>query len=178
MEKIGIFCAASNTIDELYFERARELGRWMGENGKTLIYGGSNQGLMECLAKEVKAHGGRVFGVVPTKLEERGRVSELLDVTFRTHNLSDRKDILVEESEVLVALPGGIGTLDEVFHTMAAHSIGYHAKRVIFYNVNGFYDALLAFLRGLDASHFSHRPVENYMQVASTLDELTTLLNQ
>lgn len=73
-----------------------------------------------------------IMGVVPTKLEEHGRVSDLLDVTFHSVNLSDRKDIMSQESDVMVALPGGIGTLDEVFHVMAACSIGYHQKKSSF----------------------------------------------
>ncbi len=176
MEKIGIFCSASNKIDAVYFEKARELGTWLGRQGKTLVYGGSNQGLMECLAKAVKEQGGRVFGVVPTKLEEKGRVSKWVDVVFHTCNLSDRKDTMVDESDVLVALPGGVGTLDEIFHVMAAASIGYHSKKVIFYNINGYYDALLSILDGLEAAHFARCPMRHYM-VASTFEELVALLD-
>ncbi len=178
MEKIGVFCSASDKIDEIYFKKACELGAWMGCQGKTLVYGGSNQGLMECLAKAVKENGGRVFGVVPTKLEENGRVSKLLDVTFHTCNLSDRKDTLLNESDVLVALPGGIGTFDEAFHVMASRAIGYHSKKVIFYNINGYYDALLSILDGLEATHFARRPMNHYLEVASTFDELVNLLNK
>lgn len=82
MDKIAIFCSASDNIDPVYFDKARELGTWMGQNGKTLIYGGANIGLMECVARAAKENGSMVMGVVPTKLEERGRVSDLLDVTF------------------------------------------------------------------------------------------------
>jgi uncharacterized protein (TIGR00730 family) len=91
-------------------------------------------------------------------------------------NLSDRKDIMLQESDVMVALPGGIGTLDEVFHVMAACSIGYHQKKVIFYNVEGFWNDLLAFLNRLEETHFVHRPLKNYFEVANTLEELTRLL--
>ena len=116
MDKIAIFCSASDEIDPVYFEKARELGVWMGQNKKTLIYGGANVGLMECVARAAKENGcPTVLGVVPTKLEQRGRVSDVLDVTFRTDNLSDRKEVMLNEADVLVALPGGVGTLDEVF---------------------------------------------------------------
>lgn len=92
MEKIGIFCSASDSIDQTFFDAAHQIGEWMGRNGKTLIYGGANLGLMECVAKAVKESGGRVIGVVPSKLEENGKVSTYLDEMIRTHNLSDRKD--------------------------------------------------------------------------------------
>ena len=91
MEKIGIFCSASENIDKMYFESARQIGEWMGQKGKTLIYGGASLGLMECVARAVKENGGKVIGVVPAKLEENGKVSILLDEEIHTRNLSERK---------------------------------------------------------------------------------------
>ena len=123
MEKIGIFCSASGSIDPIYFDAAHQIGEWMGKNGKTLIYGGANLGLMECVAKAVKENGGHVIGVVPSKLEENGKVSTYPDEIIATHDLSDRKDIVLQQSDVLVALPGGIGTLDEVFHVSRFHRL-------------------------------------------------------
>ena len=172
MDKIAIFCSASENIEPVFFEKARELGIWMGQNKKTLVYGGANIGLMECVAQSAKEHGAFIMGVVPTKLEERGAVSDLLDVTFRVDNLSERKDAMLRESDILVALPGGVGTLDEVFHVMASASIGYHAKKVIFYNVDGFWNDLLAFLHRLREQHFARRPWENFYLVANSLEEL------
>lgn len=172
MEKIGIFCSASGNIDKMYFDEANRIGQWMGKNNKTLIYGGANLGLMECVAQAVKANGGRVIGIVPSKLEENGKVSTCLDEMIRTNNLSDRKDILTNESDILVALPGGIGTLDEVFTVMAAASIGYHRKKVIFYNANGFYDKLLNVLDELQEKGFSRRPLSDFYEVANSFEEL------
>ena len=172
MEKIGIFCSASDVISPNYFEKARELGTWLGENRKTLIYGGASLGLMECIAQAARQSGATIMGVVLTKLEEQGAVSDLLDITFRTDNLSERKDVMVRESDVLVALPGGVGTLDEIFHVVAAASIGYHAKKVILYNIDGFWDGMIGFLNELEEKHFARRPLENYYSVANSLDEL------
>ena len=172
MDRIGLFCSAADDIAPVFFEKASELGVWLGEHKKTLIYGGANLGLMECVAQSAKKHGATIMGVVPTKLEERGAVSDLLDITFRTDNLSDRKDVILRESDVMIALPGGVGTLDEVFHVMASASIGYHAKKVIFYNVNGFWDELIAFLNRLREQHFARRPWENFYLVANDLEEL------
>ena len=90
-----------------------------------------------------------------------------------THDLSDRKDIILQQSDVLVALPGGIGTLDEVFHVMAAASIGYHQKKVIFYNADGFCNPLLAVLSELQTRGFTRHPLSSYYEVANTFNELT-----
>ena len=172
MKKIGIFCSASENIDKMYFESTRQIGKWMGESNKTLIYGGANLGLMECIAGAVKEYGGTVIGVVPSKLEENGKVSKYLDQIIHTQNLSDRKDIITEKSDILVALPGGVGTLDEVFHVIAAASIGYHQKKVIFYNEYGFYNELLKTLSKLEEKGFARQPFSSYYEVAETLDEL------
>ena len=177
MKKIAVFCSASENIDGIYMQKAEEFGAWMGETDRWLIYGGSNQGLMEVLARSCKSHGGFVMGVVPAILEDRARVSDLLDVTFKTENLSDRKDVMLREADVAVALPGGVGTLDEIFHVMAAATIGYHHKQVVLYNVNGFWDGIIHFLRGLEQQHFAHGSLDNYFKVANTFEELVNLLN-
>lgn len=178
MKKIGIFCSACEEISPRYFECTRELGAWMGQQGMALVYGGADMGLMECMARAVKEHGGTVIGVVPTKLEERGRVSDLPDVTFRTDNLSDRKDTIVRESDLLVALPGGVGTLDEIFHTVAAATIGYHEKRIVLYNIDGFWDNLLVVLEGMQRQGFIRKPLSRFMTVAGTPEEMKEALSQ
>lgn len=176
MEKIGIFCSASEDIDKMYFDTATRIGKWIGETGKTLVYGGASLGLMECVAQAVKTNGGHIIGVVPDKLEEKGKVSTLPDRIINTRNLSDRKDIIVEESDLLLALPGGVGTLDEIFHVMAAASIGYHAKKVVFYNEDGFYDTLLTALGEIENKGFARQPFSTYYTVARTLEELKEII--
>ena len=177
MEKIGIFCSASENIDKMYFESARRIGEWIGQTGKTLIYGGASLGLMECVARAVKENGGKVIGVVPTLLEEKNSVSTQPDEIIHTFNLSDRKDVMTEKSDILVALPGGVGTLDEIFHVIAAASIGYHQKKVIFYNEYGFYDELLKALHTLEDKGFARQPFSTYYEVANTLNELKEKIN-
>ena len=127
MDKIAIFCSASENIEPVFFEKARELGVWMGQNKKTLVYGGANIGLMECIAKAAKDN-------------------------------------------------GSMGTLDEVFHVMAAATLDYHRKKVIFYNINGFWNGIIDFLAGLERQHFAHHPLNSYFAVANDLRELTELL--
>lgn len=112
-----------------------EMGKWMAENYHDLVFGGCNSGLMDCIGKAVKANGGRTIGVVPTLVERGGRTFPDLDIEIPCDNLSDRKDLMLAQSDIFVALPGGIGTLDEIFTISAAHTIGYHHKMVILYNV-------------------------------------------
>ena len=102
MERIGVFCASSERMAPQYYESAEALGHWIGESGKTLVYGGANCGLMESVARSVKKAGGQVFGVVPRKLVSEGRVSDYIDITFHCNDLSDRKQWLIDESDLMI----------------------------------------------------------------------------
>jgi uncharacterized protein (TIGR00730 family) len=176
MEKIAVFCSASEGLAPAYYEQAKELGRWMGQQHKTLVYGGARAGLMEALAQAAHAAGATGMGRVPEKLVEQGRVSECLDVTFRTEDLNDRKALMLQEADVCVALPGGVGTLDEVFTVMASATLGYHSKRVILFNPDGFWNPIVQFLHQLEAQHFTRLPLNYLYAEARSLEELFSLL--
>ena len=177
MKNIAVFCAASDIVASPYVQAAREVGELIGSLGCALVYGGARAGLMEVTAAAAKSAGAHIVGVVPLVLEERNRVSALIDEKIHTRDLSERKDIMVQRSDVLVALPGGIGTLDEVFHTMAAATIGFHKKRVVLYNVNGFWNMLNATLEEMSQAGFVRGEMEKYLVVANSIAELEDLLN-
>ena len=117
--KISVFCSANDNITPEFFTLTAELGHWMGAAGHTLVYGGCNAGLMECIGKAVHEAGGRTIGVIPTNVEAGSRMSDYVDVEIPCDSLSDRKDLMLAQSDIAIALPGGVGTLDEVF-SMAA----------------------------------------------------------
>ena len=144
----------------------------MSEKGHTLVFGGVNQGLMECVAKAVKDAGGHTIGVIPRIVEKSGRISEYVDVEILCDNLSDRKQLMLDKSDVFIALPGGIGTIDEVFTIAASATIGYHQKRVILYNINGFWDTLIQMMDDLQQRGMVRGQWRDYIAVASTLEEL------
>lgn len=176
VKSIGLFCAASETLDSLYASAADEFGRWLGGESLTLVYGGAAKGLMEVTASAAKCAGARIVGVVPDILVSRGGVSTLLDECVQVSNLSVRKDTILSRSDILVALPGGLGTLDELFHVMAAATIGYHDKKVVFYNVNNFWDSMLATLAEYRRKGFLRGEPDRYFAVADTLDELKNII--
>ena len=176
MQKIGVFLSSKSDLPESYVQAAREVGALIGRTGRTLVYGGARKGLMEVLAQSVKANGGRVYGMMPDIIVDRGLVSDTLDVTFRCVDLSDRKAMMNRESEVLVALPGGIGTLDEVFTVMANAVIGISRQPVVFYNVDGCWDAMLAALTNLFEQGLVSGEPADYYSVATNIAELEALL--
>ena len=109
-------------------------------------------------------------------LIERNRVSALLDERVVTANLSERKDEILGRSDILVALPGGIGTLDEIFHVAAATTIGYHSKKVILYNAGGYWDKMLAALEEMQTGGFVRGGIDNFFLVADSVDNLKSIL--
>ena len=121
---------------------------------------------------------GNLIGVVPRIVERGGRMSDRLTVHIPCDNLSDRKDLLLAHSDVVVALPGGIGTLDEVFTVAAAHTIGYHQKRIILYNIGGFWNTLIALLDDLQQRGMIRGHWKDYISVANSFDELTAMITQ
>ena len=145
-KRIAVFLSSHDGLPESYREAAEAVGKWIGNNGHTLVYGGARKGLMEVLAQATKQNGGRVYGVVPQILVENNMVSDTLDITFHCVDLNDRKAIMVRESEIFIALPGGIGTLDEIFTVLAANTIGIQCKTVILYNVDHCWDKTVAVL--------------------------------
>lgn len=174
--KICIFCSANQQIDPDFFSMTEELGRWAAENGHDIVFGGVNQGLMECVAKAVREHGSRTIGVVPMIVEESGRTSDHVDVEIPCDNLSDRKQLMMDQSDVFVALPGGIGTLDELFTVAASATIGYHRKRVILYNMKGFWDSLVYLLNDLQAKGMIRGDWQQYIKIANSLEELANII--
>ena len=174
--KICIFCSANSDIEPVYFEKTRELGEWIVGNGDTIVFGGCDMGLMECIAEAVYTNGGMTIGVVPSKIEENGHVSPHLSVEIPCDNLSDRKDLMLLKSDVVIALPGGLGTLDEIFTVAASATIGYHGKKVILYNINGFWDSLIALLDDLQRRGMVRGDWRRHIMVAGSLEEIRSSL--
>ena len=132
-------------------------------------------GLMEATAKAVKKAGGHTLGVVPNKLCEREVVSTLLDEEILCNNLAERKQIILENSDLLLALPGGIGTLDEVFHIMGSATIGEHTKKVVFFNVEGFWDNCIAMLHTMYDKGLIRASLDRFMAEVTSTKELEEL---
>lgn len=176
MNRIGVFCASSDRMDNIYYEEAIKLGKWIGENKKTLVYGGANCGLMETLAKTVHENGGTVYGIVPQVLVRDDRVSDYIDINFRCENLTDRKEFLESESDVLVVMPGGIGTLDEMFTVMASNTIGTGGKKLILWNINHFWDSLLSLFNDLEKKNVVNKSLDSLFVCVDSFEELCSLL--
>ncbi len=176
MKKIGIFCSANENIRTTYFDKTAKLGAYIGKRGNELVFGGCNMGLMECIARAVKENGGTTLGIVPDKIEKNGAVSKYVDKIVPVHSLSERKDVMMQESDVIIALPGGIGTLDEIFSVVASATIGYHNKRIILYNMEGCWNSLIEMLKDLQQTNFIRGHYTDYFLIANNLEQLKGIL--
>ena len=175
--KICIFCSANQQIDPEFFSMTEELGTWAAKNGHSIVFGGVNQGLMETVAKAVKENGGRTIGVIPTIVEKSGRISDYVEIEIPCDNLSDRKQLMMDQSDVFIALPGGIGTLDEVFTVVASATIGYHQKTVILYNMKGFWNPLIAMLDDLKGRGMIRGDWREYIKTADSIEEISRIID-
>ena len=174
--KICVFCSANQQIDPEFFTKTEELGTWIGKNGHSIVYGGVNQGLMECVAKAVKEAGGRTIGVVPMIVEKTGRTSDYVDIEIPCDNLTDRKQLMMDQADVFIALPGGLGTLDEIFTAVASATIGYHGKTVILYNMKGFWNELIALLDDLQTKGMIRGTWREYIKTADSIKEISSII--
>lgn len=143
--KIAVFCGSGFGKKDIYRQAAAEVGAWIGDNGHTLIYGGSDCGLMGILADAAVAHGAPVIGVEPEFFLEEGLEHKGITKTISCGTMSERKSIMMELSDAYIALPGGPGTLDEISEVIVLSCLGREQKPCILYNTDGYYDILLSF---------------------------------
>lgn len=174
--KLCIFCSANQQLDSDFFQLTRELGEWAAQQQHSIVFGGHDAGLMHAVSKAAKEAGGQVIGVVPRKIEEMGRLSPYLDVHIPTEDLTDRKQLMMDMSDAFIILPGGIGTLDELFTVTAAVTLNYHQKPIILYNMKEFWDSLIACLDDLTERGVIRAPWRSYIHVVSSLAELSQYL--
>ncbi len=141
-----VYCGSRPGNAPDYAALAREVGTWIGEYGGQLVYGGGRNGLMGIMADAALAAGARVVGIIPTALVEKEWAHSGCTELHVVANMHDRKRLMAERADAFLALPGGIGTLEEFFEVWTWRQLGYHDKPVGLLNLNGYYDSLLGFL--------------------------------
>lgn len=140
--KIAVYCSAKDSIPEEYLALGDALGAWLGENGHTLIYGGATGGLMTRTSNAAKAAGAYVVGVIPPRIKAAGRKADNCDELYMVQNMSERKQIMRDLSDLIVCLPGSYGTLDEMMDATSSAIVGEHRKPLFVLNYKGFYEPL------------------------------------
>ena len=178
MKSIAVYCGASFGVNPVYAEAARALAQVMVEHNIALVYGGGNVGLMGVIADEMLRLGGEVTGVIPRALVEREVGHAGLTRLFVVKDMHERKAMMAELSDGFIALPGGMGTLEELFEMLTWSQLGIHAKPVALLNVGGFYDGLISFVRHQQAEGFVRAEHAGLMMVETTAEAVVRRLQE
>ena len=171
-----VYCASSASLDAKYYAAAAEAGRGLVDAGWGLVYGGGNTGLMGSLARAVKESGGRVVGVIPDFMIERELAFREADELVVVKTMRERKRIMAGRADAFLALPGGIGTLEELSEVLSERYLNLHQKPVVLFNQDGFYGDLLRFFDRLVAEKFKTAGRGKLFQVANAVEEIFPLL--
>ncbi len=144
---ICVYCGSRPGKDEAFSAAAQAVGHWIGRHGGQLVYGGGKSGLMGTVARATREAGGRVVGIIPKALVDRELANELCDELHVVTTMHERKAMMAERSQAFVAIPGGIGTFEELYEIWTWRQLGYHDKPIGILNAHGYYDAMLQFLQ-------------------------------
>lgn len=173
---ICLYGAARDTVPEVYIKTVYELGRELARRGHTMVFGGGMTGMMGAAARGVREEGGHMIGVAPRFFHTPGVLVEDCGELIFTDTMRQRKQKMEDLSDAFIAVPGGIGTLDEFFEIFTLHSLGRHRKPIALYNVNGYFDELIAFLQKAEAETFIGPELWDCIGIFSEAEPLFTYL--
>ena len=171
VNNVAVYCASADGIDPVYRTAAAQLGRELARRGVGVIYGGASVGLMSAVADAVLAEGGRVIGVIPEVLVTMEVAHDALTELHITETMHTRKALMAERADAFIVLPGGFGTLEELFEVLAWQTLKIHAKPVLLLNTNGFYNKMLAFLDHCVTEGMLRAKARAVVLVADTVQE-------
>jgi uncharacterized protein (TIGR00730 family) len=172
LKTICVYCGSGPGKNPAFVLAARQFGKLLAENRIGLIYGGGSIGLMGELAKSVLKHGGKVTGVIPEFLIERERMLEQAQDVVVTKDMHERKRIMFERSDAFVALPGGVGTLEETVEQLTWSQLGRHKKPILAANIENFWDPLRVLLEHMEMMEFIRPGLTVKLLVADSVDEI------
>ena len=175
---ICVYCGSSPGTEPAFIEAAQKFGKILAENGVRLIYGGGSVGLMGALAEAVLEHGGEVTGIIPEFLTKRERPRRLAQELIVTRDMHERKRTMFERADAFVALPGGIGTLEELVEQLTWVQLGRHKKPILIANIAGYWGPLLALIEHMRAVKFVPPALRVDFLVAKRVEEILPMLRE
>lgn len=175
--RVTVYTSSSDAVDERYRAVAVDLATRLADRGDELIYGGTAVGVMGVLADAMRTAGGNVTGVLPRLMADRGLADADCDELVVTDDMAGRKQQMISRAEAFVALPGGFGTLEELFEVLTLKQLGYHAKPIVLVDVDGFYQPLLGLFEELFASGFAKREYAGLYRVVLDVESVIAALD-
>ena len=178
IRKICVYCGSSPGIDPAFVESARAFGALLAKNGIGLVFGGGSVGMMGTIAKSVLEHGGEVTGIIPEFLVAREHAMRGADNLIVTRDMHERKRKMFEMADAFVAMPGGIGTLEEVVEQITWVQLGRHRKPILIANIKHFWDPLCALINHMKALEFIRADLNFDLLVADKVDDILPMLKE
>lgn len=175
MAAIGVFCASSTTLEQRWLDLAAETGRLLAERGHTLVSGGGRVGMMGAVTDGARSAGGYTLGIIPQCLVDLEVADEDSAELVVTEDMADRKTLMIDRSEAFLTLPGGLGTLDELFEVWTTATLDVHHKPIILLDPDGFYDGLTRWLGTLVDQKFVRPAAMAMLRTARTVTEAVDL---
>ncbi|MET0968323.1 MAG: TIGR00730 family Rossman fold protein [Tardiphaga sp.] len=172
IKTICVYCGSGPGTNPKFVEAAEGLGKAMAESGIGLVYGGGSIGLMGAVAKSVLDHGGRVTGIIPEFLTKRENALTGAQELIVTHDMHERKRLMFERSDAFVALPGGIGTLEELVEQLTWQQLGRHSKPILMANIDNFWEPLLTLLDHMRATAFIRATLPLEVLTADRMEDI------
>lgn len=176
IQSLAVFCGSKEGRNPVFAQHAVQLGKLLTENNVSLIYGGGNVGIMGIIADAVMKHGGKVTGIIPKMLLEWERQHEHITELIVTENMHDRKKIIYDRCDGALILPGGFGTLDELFEMLTWNQLSIHDKHIFILNSGGFYTHLIRHIEQIKEEHFLYERAEQRVTVIDDPAELVGYL--
>jgi len=176
IKRICVYCGSGKGENPMFAAAARTLGSSIAGAGIGLVYGGGSLGLMGEVARSVLANGGHVTGIIPEFLSDREKMLKDVQELIVTQDMHERKRLMFEKSDAIVALPGGIGTLEELVEQMTWAQLGQHMKPICLGNIDGFWQPLLGLLEHMRTQSFIRPGLEVDFLVADTAEEIVPLI--
>lgn len=165
IKSIAVFCGSKTGNNPLFIEHTKQLGYLLAENKINIIYGGGNKGLMGALANAAIEKQGNVIGIIPKLLTESEHQHEGLKELHIVETMHIRKQLIYDKCDAAIILPGGLGTLDEVFEILTWNQLSIHSKKIYFLNSGGFYDHMLAHIHQMQEEDFLYGLIEDKMTI-------------
>ncbi|MGR3634381.1 MAG: LOG family protein [Shimia sp.] len=175
---VCVFCGSRAGADPAYLDAADALGARLAAHDWRLVYGAGDVGLMGAVANAAQAAGAETFGVIPTHLLDWEVGKRDLNRFIVTENMHERKKVMYMNSDALVVLPGGVGSLDEFFEVLTWRQLGLHEKPILLLNVNGFWDPLVGLLNHVIEQGFAEESLKGFIQVVDSVTEAEVRLSQ
>lgn len=168
---IAVFCASADNIGEAFFNDALELGTGIAKRLWGLVYGGTNCGLMKEVASATIANGGKVIGIIPECIRDRGVAATNISELLVAPDMQERKRLMREHATAFIALPGGWGTLEEITEVITLKQLGFHHNPIVFINTNRFYNGFFDFIRESRDSGFVSPVYDSLYRVVNSVEE-------